>query len=1710
MSLAVVRSHLNALISPGRPARLGSDIPSVAGWPRIWAALGAPVELALEEAVLADTDDGLLLRGHGAAFDVAGTQISLHFAEDSAGRVAVWLDATPPPGARMDAPGGAITMALSSYQFYADALGHDWEGVIRAMLRLGSVDLPVSARFPDMPGVLTIEAAATGVALPGPAALGAVFGDANPFAGMPFDQSVLDGALVLSDLTIRINLDAQRIDQIAATLDLDRDVVLAPGRFEMSRPSLTLAINQPTDPAMRGVDAVLTGAASFSGLVVEVSASRVASVWRIELLNTPLDLPSLHDAFTVAASPTVAAGLPDGLAALPGVSVQRLMLSYDPGPRDIVSAALAFEISAPLGLFGGAVTLSEISGALDFGAAIGVTGRLSGLLRIGDMAVSAQAEREDAAAPWVISAYLAPGGGLTLSDLIKPLLPAGVAPPDVLTGLALDDVELTVTPAEGALRLRRLLATGWPLSSGPDAPQLTEVRFQKSADGAVSIDVTGDGGGAQSPDFSLHDIALSFTRSADAWSAGGQASATVFTKPMTLRVESQSSPSSAGMSLVWTAGAGAPLELVRFDDGSLVALSRLSMDLERSAAGPSTGDGAAGLSLGLSGDASVVVDGLFALNAAITLEAGPAGPRMAVTTDKPELAPITLPLGAPQDPELALELGPLALALGPEGAVLHGDATVTLRNAPEILSTIMALTPMSGTIEISALSRRITLAPPAGFAVDFPEMALTFGDGARMLLGKPALRVMRYVLDLTHKPSFGAEIDIRLPPTINRVFGVDAHGRAVRTLFNDGFQLLAEISGGVRLKAISSPLAPLTFYRKYGRSWSDWDFGPLGVISIQTPEFAFDNGAWSASVGVERLTEVQAPLWVLKSALASNGFPAALLDAVPDALPLIELDLASPDLYDTMAEMLNPGKGGQVAPEVAALLSELVTGLKQGVARLPDRLREYLTLKIPKSAVLDIAATPAGGFSFNLVTHAGEDLKVLAPMMLGPLPELVGVSFRKIGFGLQASGSVAQIRVDGHLDRFDLPGVIYALATGEGAALSHRYILREVFALAGSGAPIIAPVFYDEIGFEYRDLLGVRLESHWHFPEPDLSLGDMVVLIGAMVRFLTQPPYLLHQSGAPAALPLDFTIGPNFIALPDYLGGAVLGPQTALPSIDVSDSMARVLDGLKTGNVGYLIEAVPLKAPRPGGGVDWIRVGRRDIVFGPLTLEAAWCVTTEEEFVEQILADPDAIALMGAANAAGALTALPTAPAGPTLDHGFIVLLMGRVDLAKIFEFRAQFGLALTASGGLETGVKLIGEAADALRIEISGRIAAKPPSQKSATEIEGRLAITFLDAPLLAVEGFIKVIPDESFEIGVSLALADAFEIAGALRIAKDGVTLSGDVDWRLSPDQRFQGGATATIASDGLRLRLDAKLYQFDAAITIVRPIRRGPIAEFALTPPSTFQSAIEEQIIVIADTATTETQSALSEVEALVKQIGDLDVSISGLKGWVPPLCDRIISAMTSGINRGIDRRWPSKKVWGKRISAPGKGSAKRQAQAAAEPTKRRLRRIKAAALRADQPGGRGELKAAMNDMLRHNTFRFRKKVWGRTITFYTYSPIIPAAEAKQMRAAIGWIDKLPQTNGLKVNAEAVYQRAVDKDAVLSAVRTGVQSGVADQIPIVKSIGATVPLGPLSPKIAIEVLAKYRGADRLFTAEIDLADPVASAQGVAEGFAKSLTAG
>jgi hypothetical protein len=1530
----------------------------------------------------------------------------------------------------------------------------------------------------------------------------------------PIDLGTVGAALTLSDLFIRCDLEAQRIDQIALSIGVDGELTVVPERLVLRRPALRLEVDDPGDASDRLVSASLEGEVLTGGVLIPLLIEHATGGdWTVRMTANQLAVPSVTDLLALVGDEALTSALPAGLANMPEIFLNALELRFDASSKRISHAAFGFSADAPwLLLDGGDLALHELSAALETeespaGGGRRVSGRLHGALVIGGALVRAEAEKANATSPWRLGCYLDDTASIGLHSIVACLLPEGTALPEGLPDHECSDVDITIVPELGQLSLRRRVGEGWSFPTAESGVTISELDLVLSPKTGAEqgqeflITLAGHEPAQVADDLTISDFRLTFQRSASGvWSAAGDATAAVFGRQMDFALESRLGGGETALSFVWHAGTAERLELARFDDGSRVEVSALALSFERG--------GGASVGIGVAGDAAITVDGLFVLAGSLLLERGPAGNRLSLLTEKPQIGPITLPLHVPAPPRIDLDVGPLRLELGgAAGPTLIGDATLSISPIPDIVARVISAEPLRGSIAIDARQRRVSVSPPLNYGVDFPELALSFGDGARLSLGQPTLKVEAYTLDLKSSPRFGVEIDVGLPRNLNLIFGVGSSGRPSTILFKEHFDLRVEIGDRLQMKALTSPLEPLEFYEKHGRLWSDWDFGTFGVISIQTPEFSFEKGRWAASVGLERLTDTSIPLWVLKSALARSGFPTALLEAVPDAIPLIELDLASPDFHDQLLRMLGPDGVGRLAPEAAAALSQLVEALRQGVERLPARLAEYLTLKIPKSALLDVSATPAGGFSFDLHTHADEDFKVLLPMMLGPLPELVGLSFRKLGFGLRSGGAVAQIRVDGHLDRTDIPSLVFALTSGKGEALSNRLVFRNVYALAGTGLPIAVPIFYDDLGFEYRDLLGLEMQSHWSFPEPDLSLGDAVALVSALLRFLTDREYLLHRGGAPDALPLTFSIGPNFVTLPDYLGGASLGPRARLPTVDVADTAARLFDGLKTGNAGYVIEAVPLRISRGDGTVAWIRVGRHQIAFGPLTLEAAWCITTETEFVEKILTDPEAITMIGAANADGVLTSLPQSPDAAILDRGFVVLLMGRVDLARIFEIRAQFGLALTATGGFEVGVKLIGSAADAVRLEISGRIAVKPPAEQSTTEIEGRLAIAFLDTTILEVEGFIRVVPGESFEIGIAYGLVEAFRIAGTLRVADDGLSIGGEIVWGLSPNETARQATTASVSSQGLRMAFGAQLYGFQTDVVVVRPLRSGPSAELALELPPEFQAAIEREIVAIADTAVSEVEDGLARIEALANQIGELELSIAGVKRWLPALCDSIVTSITTGINSGVDRRWPSRQTPLGRVTVPGKGLAKRDAQAQAEPWKRRLRDLKAAALNADQPNGRTGLKAAIANLLQYKSFSYRRRVLGRTFTFYTRKPIVPKSEANQLRQAIGWIDKLPDVGGAKVEAEAVYRHAVDKGAVLKEVRGAVESGATEGTPIVKRVCATLPLGPLDPVLAMEITVAYRGSDRVLSAEIDLTDPVALSKSVARAFADDL---
>src|SRR6185312_16417728 len=105
-------------------------------------------------------------------------------------------------------------------------------------------------------------------------------------------------------------------------------------------------------------------------------------------------------------------------------------------------------------------------------------------------------------------------------------------------------------------------------------------------------------------------------------------------------------------------------------------------------------------------------------------------------------------------------------------------------------------------------------------------------------------------------------------------------------------------------------------------------------------------------------------------------------------------------------------------------------------------------------------------------------------------------------------------------------------------------------------------------------------------------------------RFFTVADARLDPDTPPGGLDLAFTIGPNALQLPAYLGGALLGSTQDLATVRVYGGLARTLNFLKTGDIDEIVQAVPIEA----------RTGTVQVAFAPLEAEATWLITTPAEF----------------------------------------------------------------------------------------------------------------------------------------------------------------------------------------------------------------------------------------------------------------------------------------------------------------------------------------------------------------------------------------------------------------------------------------------------------------------------------------------------------------
>lgn len=1392
------------------------------------------------------------------------------------------------------------------------------------------------------------------------------------------------------------------------------------------------------------------------------------------------------------------------VGSLADLTVSDLFLSADPNNSSYI-LQVRIDEALPFAPIPGipALTMQDVALQLAIDPAGGNSGLFSGLYSIAGVEVELTGRLDDV---FELSGTI---GRLGLTDLFSALLKK-TAPPVDLPDVEFSDLQFSLTPATGALALNGSASGRWYFPAAESGMVVTRVDFalnrtvsEATAATACQITIRGDEPGAIADGLAVNSFSLTFNLDrGNKWSLAGDIHAALFDADISLKA---GYAQTAGTKVVrLSADYSEPLNVVDLEGIATLSISDMAVEI-----GKTVGGGQTASTFDLVANGRIAVDHAFDFNGLLQLYHQNDGVSGLAFKPDSAVATISLPVGIPEhsNPLITIEVDEFRIGRGVSQSgtgkdwIFEASADMQLQNIPQVVQSVFPEEKLNGSFYADRQTVVLRTDLPSTLQPQFPELALKFANNYQLSLGRPGMSVTRIELHLGDEPELVEQLHVTLPGSLNYLFGGRPDGTPNQVLFNASFDLSLSMGRRLRLYPITSPLKPLEFYEEHGKTWTDWNFGALGRYSFQVPEFSLDKGRWQASVGFQRRTEIAIPLTPLKFALRESGISEAFLSILPDAIPIRGVDLRKDGFYDWVKDTLGDDVLGRIDPNAADILKGLADIMQTGMERLPAKMQEYFDLKIPESALLDMVVDSVGGgtqVGFRILDD-DPPLKLLFPMMLG-FPEIVGVTIRGFSFGQKASGGLIQLELDGHVDRFDMLSLTAALATGGGEQLSNRYIFDRMQALIPSGLPVLVPLFYNHLGFEYRDLLGLEMQAHWHFPDPEPGLPDYLLLINSLVDFLTDPAYLLHEKGLPDGLRPILTIGENYLRLPAFLGGQTVGPTEALPALDAGDSVARFLDFLKTGNAGYAITAIPLRHEDT-----WIRIGSREIHFGPLVIGMSWCITTDEEFVDVLLPASKQHDNLPLSFDEAVLESLPTEGGEDSYQKGFIILLMGNVDLGRLVGLRTEFGIAVTAKGGFETGFRMAGEIGRTLSLAISGKIQAI----EERVTVKGSTGLYWNDQALITASGRITV-GDTALEVEIKIELTPFFCVEGLLVIGKQGLSMDGRAAWGHGADGPQQGiGASVAFSRDGMTICFEMRLIGFDAQVTVRVPGDGDNslfAAAVAIKPDVAMQESFARDLTSLAKSISeSSVDQVYNDLQNVISEVESLEISVAGLREWLPPLCDRIIASITRTMNDNTNG-------W----KRPGRAPAHKKAK----PYIQRLTTLRNVSKSASNRDFRPRLQAALLDIVNHNhlnvtvgipAVRWKKNRLGIPYPVYYTKQVsvyrqdlMDDRQLADLREAIGWVDALPGKEDLKIETQEIYDRLPDRDKLLSQIGRGIEQGVEGALPQVESIAFHTSLELLDLS-DLEVTVCYRHGGKQLTAKttLDLTNPDKSTQQLIDAF-------
>lgn len=951
-------------------------------------------------------------------------------------------------------------------------------------------------------------------------------------------------------------------------------------------------------------------------------------------------------------------------------------------------------------------------------------GTISGTAQIDTITFALSAGNADDDGNWTFNGNLQPGEVVQLSTLANALLPSGLTFPDEIPDFSLESIGFSFTPKTKAFKYYSRISSSWSLPFGVEALAVSKLDLEiergaapsdtEPAPLSVSIKLSGEGPFTIVDDLIFQNFSLEFDlEEQSTWILTGSIAADVFNQDCTLIASLTQSPEARTITLTATTVAN---PLVNIGDIAEIQCNTIEVVIKKELSAVSETTDQVKLETSSPYSWSVTADGRLKIENWITADG-----KIVLHDDSNSMGLAFKPTTAQFDFTMPAPIDTVATHINLQYLMIErintevGQSKWLFDTATDVWFSGLGgqVATIAPTQEVPAVGHFKVDGGKIELVVDRLVQRTSFVLPHTQLgsldldLGTAAVDATNFNLTLEKNIRFGMDFGFGIPENLNAIFGRNKDGKPSVEFFNtyDGtdesvtrFTLAVDSIAGLGFQPITSPIKAITFEKQDDLIFCNADMGEFGAGRFQVPVFSFNGDAFTASGGFEQIRPLSLPLTPIKLLLDACGL-SIIGDKLPRGLPLQGINL-----YDASTGKLNFEAFVQMLENLGGFTIDKATHdalelIENQLDHLPDRFKSYLDIEIPDKFDFAVTFTLDGGFRGHIAVDEAHAIRFLYPT-LGPLllPQLNGITLRGISVGEVLDGSLALLTVDCDIDQFDLPTLLAALTLPldklpilpNSRSLQTRAIIRNLFMLIvyESPIPIPIPLFFDELGFEYLGLPGLEFQTHFAFPKPKLNAATSAKVFTDFEQFVTDRNHLLDASIPPQGMDLQLTIGPNFIQLPKYLGGKVLGSKDSTMIVSAYSNLAHLMNALKTLSLNEIVQAVPLE----------YRVGTEQVTFGPLSISVSWLITTPDEFREvgyQRLQ-------LNAGDTDRMLAILPTRPQKD--DQGLVIFLKGGWSIVNGFSLDTAFGLIGTARG-FATGLQINGSIGNFLSVDMGGMV---------------------------------------------------------------------------------------------------------------------------------------------------------------------------------------------------------------------------------------------------------------------------------------------------------------------------------------------------------------------------------------------------------------------